>query len=159
MDTGPQRTGKVGRVARLVLGVGLTIIALPVYFEAGREYILASLALALGLVAFYTAVHLALSPLLARLNRWIGAIVVVAPVLLVWYFGQGGGPLFGEGEGGTAAITFLAVSFFVDFARGSAGCEVMALPGLLFGKRANLPCLLLFPIDDAEAARQRNVAS
>lgn len=53
---------------------------------------------------------------------------------------------------GTAAITFLAVSFLVDFARGNAGCEVMGLPGLLFGDRTHLPCLLLRPIVHPEAA-------
>lgn len=152
MESDSTRAGVIGRAARLVLGVCLVIIALPVYFEAGRAYSLASLGLILGLVAFYVVLHLVLSRPLAGLNRWVGAFVAAAPVFLMWYFGQGGGPLFGQGEGGTAAITFLAVSFLVDFARRNAGCEVMALPGLMFGSRTHLPCILLCPIDHAEAA-------
>jgi hypothetical protein len=152
MEVQLPKAGMVGRTARLALGVCLVVIALPVYFEAGSRYNLASLGLALGLVIFYTLLHLLISRYLTRLNRWIGAILAVTPVLLVWFFGQGGGLLFGEGEGGTAAITFLAVSFLVDFVRADAGCEVMALPGLIFGNRTHLPCLLLCPIDHAEAA-------
>jgi len=146
------KAGPVGRLARLVLGVCLVVIALPVYFEAGSRYNLSSLGLALGLFVLYTALHVVMSRLLPGLNQWVGAAVAVIPVFLMWFFGQGGGPLFGQGEGGTAALTFLAVSFLVDFARGSSGCEVMALPGLLLGNRTHLPCLLLCPIDHMETA-------
>ncbi len=152
MEVQPPKAGAVGRAARLVLGVSLVVIALPVYLEAGGRYNLASLGLALGLVVLYTLFHLVISRHLTHLNRWIGAILVAMPVFLVWLLGQGGGPLFGQGEGGTAAITFLAISFLVDFIRADAGCEVMALPGLIFGNRTHLPCLLLCPIDHAEAA-------
>ena len=150
---GPQipRAGRVGRSARLVLGVVLVVIALPVYFDAGREYVTASLGLTVGLVAFYAVLHLVISRYMAPLNGLLGSIFAVSPVVMVWYLGQGGGPLFGQGEGGTAAITFLAVSFLVDFVRGNAGCEVMALPGLIFGYRTHLPCVLLCGIDHAEA--------
>ncbi len=47
------RKGREGGSARLVLGIVLAVSALPFYFEAGRE-----LGLALGLVAFYTVLHL-----------------------------------------------------------------------------------------------------
>ncbi len=150
------KAGAVGRLARLAMGVGLVVIALPVYLEAGLTYNLSSLGLALGLLAIYTLLHLVMSRLLTDLNRWFGAAVVVMPVFLMWFFGQGGGPLFRHGEGGTAAITFLAVSFLVDFVRADAGCEVMALPGLIFGDRTHLPCLLLCPIDHMEAAQARD---
>ena len=54
------RKGWEGGSARLVLGVVLVVIALPVFFEAGRE-----LGLALGLVAFYTVLHLVISRYMA----------------------------------------------------------------------------------------------
>lgn len=152
MQSQSTSAGVIGRAARLVLGVCLAVIALPVYSEAGLVYNLASLGLTVSLVVFYALLHLVMSRLLANLNQWVGAVMAVTPVFLMWYFGQGGGLLFGQGEGGTAAITFLAVSFLVDFARGSAGCEVMALPGLMFGNRTHLPCILLCPIDRAEAS-------
>ncbi len=77
------RAGPIGKTARLVLGVCLVIIALPVYFEAGMAYNLASLGLTAALV-FYTALHLVMSRLLASLNRWVGAFVAVTPVFLMW---------------------------------------------------------------------------
>ena len=147
------KAGTIGRFARLMLGAYLVFIAVPVFLEAGRAYNMASLGLALGLVAFYTALHMFIARYLAQLNPWVGAVLAAMPVFLVWFLGQGGGPLFGQGEGGTAAITFLAVSFLVDFVRADAGCEVMALPGLILGGRTHLPCLLLCPIDRFEAAQ------
>lgn len=148
----PARAGPIGRAARLVLGACLVVIALPVYFDAGASYVVSSLGLTAGLLAFYSLLHFVASRMASGLNRWVGAVVAATPVVLVWYFGQGGGPLFGQGEGGTAAITYLAASFLVDFARGNSGCEVMAIPGLLFGRRTHLPCLMLCPIDHMEAA-------
>lgn len=144
--------GPVGRVVRLALALCLGIIALPVYLEAGARYNVSALGLAVTLVALYTLVHAAISRWPVLINRWLGAAVVVIPLFLVWLLGQGGGPLFGQGEGGTAAITFLAVSFLVDSVRAHSGCEVMAVPGLLLARRTHLPCLLLGPIDRAEAA-------
>jgi hypothetical protein len=147
MTNGIEKAGPVGRALRLVLGICLLILAVPVYLEAGLDYGLTSLALVAALLLFYLAAHWAVSRYLRNLNRWLGALLAVTPAFLVWYFGQGGGPLFGQGEGGTAAITFVAISMIVDFARADVGCEVMALPGLLLGNRTHLPCVALSPID------------
>ena len=46
------------------------------------------------------------------------------------------------------------MSFLVDFVRADAGCEVMALPGLIFGNRTHLPCVLLCGIDYAEGGQK-----
>jgi hypothetical protein len=77
-------------------------------------------------------------------------VLAVTPVFLVWLFGQGGGPLFGQGEGGTAAITYVGVSLLIDFARSDSGCEVMAIPGLILGNRTHLACIALSPFDALE---------
>ena len=103
-----------------------------------------------ALVLFYMLVHVGVSRHLRNLNRWLGAVLALAPVILVWLFGQGGGPLFGQGEGGTAAITFIAVSLLIDVARADSGCEVMAIPGLLLGNRTHLACIAFCPIDAME---------
>jgi hypothetical protein len=136
---------------RLAFGVGVMIVALPVWFVAGWAYNLRSLGIMAALVLFYTLVHLVVSRYLTSLNRWIGAILAVTPVFLVWYFGQGGGPLFGQGEGGTAAITYVGVSLLIDALRAEAGCEVMALPGLIFGNRTHLACIVFSPVDALES--------
>jgi hypothetical protein len=126
------------------------IVALPVYFEADWLYNVRSLVIVLALVAFYTLMHYAVSRLVPKLNRWVGALLAVAPVFLVWVLGQGGGPLFGQGEGGTGAITYIGVSLLIDFARADSGCEVMAIPGLILRNRTHLPCIALSPIDALE---------
>lgn len=142
-----EKAGPVGRALRLVIGISVLILAAPVWLEAGWRYGLASLALMGGLLLLYVAAHWIVTRYLRDLNRWLGALLALTPVVLVWYLGQGGGPLFGQGEGGTAAITFVAISMLVDFARADVGCEVMALPGLLFRDRTHLPCIALSPID------------
>ena len=144
------QAGPVGRGARLVGGICLAILAVPVYLEAGAPYIARSLALMLGLLVLYSALHWLISRYLRDVNPWLLGLVGWFPVFLVWFLGQGGGPLFGEGEGGTAAITFVGISLLVDVARADAGCEVMALPGLLFRERTHLPCLAFSPIDALE---------
>jgi hypothetical protein len=126
------------------------IVVLPVYFEAGWRYNLRSLSIVVALVVLYTLMHFIVSRFVPSLNRWLGAILAVAPVFLVWFFGQGGGPLFGQGEGGTGAITYIGVSLLIDALRADAGCEVMALPGLIFGNRTHLACIVFSPVDALE---------
>lgn len=128
----------------------MRVMALPVWFVAGWGYNVRSLGIMAALVMFYTLVHLVVSRYTPHLDRWIGAVLAVTPAFLVWYYGQGGGPLFGEGEGGTAAITYIGVSLLIDTLRADSGCEVMALPGLIFGNRTQLACIFLSPIDALE---------
>ena len=94
-----QQAGVFGRSLRLLDGIGIMAIALPVFFRAGWAYNLRSLAIVLGLAAFYTLVHWAVSRYVPDLNRWIGSVLAVAAAFAVWFFGQVGGPLFGQGEG------------------------------------------------------------
>lgn len=145
-----KKTRPIGRSLRLIIGAALTWMAVPVYFRAGWAYSLASLGVVAALTALYALMHFVISRYLPDVNRWLGAASAVTPVLLVWLFGQGGGPIFGHGEGGTAAITFIGLSLLVDFVGADAGCEVMAFPGLLFRDRTHLACIALSPIDALE---------
>jgi len=147
-----QKAGPIGRLLRLFVAICLVIIDVPVLLRAGSAYNLASLGLVAALVMFYMIVHFVVSKYLPNLNRWLGAVLALTPVFLVWFFGQGGGPLFGQGEGGTAAITFVALSLLVDVMRADSGCEVMAIPGLILGNRTHLACLAFCPIDALEKA-------
>jgi hypothetical protein len=144
------KTGPMGRFLRLLVGVCVMIIALPVYFKAGWAYNLRSLGIVLALAVLYTLMHLVVSRYAKELNRWLGAVLAVTPVVLVWYLGQGGGLLFGQGEGGTGAITYVGVSLLIDFIRADSGCEVMAIPGLILGNRTHLACIALSPVDALE---------
>lgn len=148
-----RKAGLIGRTLRLFVAVCLLIVLVPVLLRAGVAYNLRSLALVIVLALVYTLLHLAISRFLPRLNRWLGAVLALVPVSLVWLYGQGGGPLFGQGEGGTAAIAFLTLSLLIDVVRADAGCEVMAIPGLIFRDRTHLACIAFSPIDFIEARR------
>ena len=47
-------------------------------------------------------------------------------------------------------MTYVGISLLIDFIRADSGCEVMALPGLVFGNRTHLACIALSPIDMLE---------
>ncbi len=142
-----RKAGTIGRMTRLLVAVGLLAIDVPVLLEAGSAYNLRTLGLVVSLTIFYMFVHWLVSRYLSNLDRWLGAILAVGPVFLVWFLGQGGGLLFGQGEGGTAAITYVAVSLVIDVLRGDSGCEVMAIPGLIFGERTHLACIAFCAVD------------
>ena len=148
-----KKAGPIGRTLRLILAIFLVAIDVPVLLEAGRAYNLRTLGLVIALTFFYMLMHWVVSRHLRNLDRWLGAILAVTPVFLVWFFGQGGGPLFGQGEGGTAAITYIALSLLIDVVRSDSGCEVMAIPGLILGNRTHLACIAFCPVDAMEETR------
>ncbi len=152
---GSKKAGPIGRAARLIVAICLVAIDVPVLLRAGAAYNLRTLALVIALTLFYMLLHGVVSRYLQDLDRWLGAVLAVAPVVLVWFFGQGGGPLFGQGEGGTAAITYVALSLLIDVVRADTGCEVMAIPGLVFGNRTHLACIVFCPFDAMEAGADR----
>ena len=147
MPDGIERAKPIGRVLRLLTGVILLISVVQVARRASLEYILASSGVVVGLLLFYMLVHWLISKHLPHINRWLGALVAVMPVALVFILGQGGGYLFGQGEGATGALAYIGLSLLIDVIRADAGCEVMALPGLLSKKRTHLACLAFTPID------------
>ena len=147
MSDGIQRAKPIGRVLRLLTGVILLFSVVQVVRRASLDYTLASSGVVVALVLFYMLVHFLISKYLPHINRWLGALVAVMPVALVFILGQGGGYLFGQGEGATGALAFVGISLLIDVIRADAGCEVMALPGLLFNKRTHLACLAFTPID------------
>jgi hypothetical protein len=58
-------------------------------------------------------------------------------------------------NGNVTIWVWLGASMLVAAARGDAGCEVLAIPNLLTGRRDQIGCLLYTPIDRAEAKHQR----
>ena len=51
---------------------------------------------------------------------------------------------------GRGPLAFLAVSLVLAAILADAGCEVMSIPALVFGKRTHLVCLLFSPLDWVE---------
>ena len=152
-----QKAKPVGRTLRLLFGLAIIFYVLPIYLEADLNFNLASLEIAVGLILFYTVVHYLVSRYFPNINRWIGALVALVPVNLVFVFGLPHNLIFGRGEGAMAAMTFIGVSLVIDFIRNDSGCEVMAIPGLLSKNRTHLACVTLTPIDILETKLSKKV--
>ena len=132
----------LGRVLCLLLGVFLVV-------EAGRPLLgssLSLLAMTAGVIVveflFYAAVHAVILRTGASINRWVGAVLAVTPVALVFLLSGTAGQL--------GTLLFVGVSLLFTALRNDAGCEVMTLPGMVFGRRTHLVCVAFSPIDWAE---------
>ena len=145
-----EKAKPVGRTLRLLFGMANMIFIVPIYLKAGLNFNLASLGVAVGLTLIYIAVHYHVTRYFPNINSWIGALVALIPVTLVAVFGMPHNLIFGRGEGAIGALTFLGVSFIIDFIRADSGCEVMAIPGLLAKNRTHLACVTLTPVDMLE---------
>ncbi len=130
----------VGRVLRLLTGTALTFHVLAGHMIS--EEITLNLQVAgivLGLLAFYAVVHLAIAKFVPSINAWLGAVIAVAPIFLVY-------ALVGP-AGRLGSLLFIGVSLVATAIRSDGGCEVMTLPGMLMGKRTHLVCILFSPLD------------
>lgn len=132
----------VGRILRFLLGAVLVGIVWPFFRDAASNRILGAVLIVVGLAVFYTVVHWLVSSHLPKLNRWLGAFLAILPALLVFVLG---GVL-----GQVGAASFIGISLLIAAIRADAGCEVMSVPSLVFGRRTHLMCLLFSPIDWVE---------
>ena len=140
-------TRPIGRALRFVAGLLLIASVSPFYLQGNSAFRLTSLGVAAALVIFYMLVHVRVSRYWPRLNRWLGACLALAPTLAVYFFGFGGGYIFGAGEGQLGVLTFLGVSLLLAGVRGDLGCEVMTIPGLVFKQHTHLACIVFSPFD------------
>jgi len=150
-----ERTMPIGRLLRLVIGTLLILLALPFAFRSSAEVLLGAFSVLLAVTVFYAGVHLLVSKVFRNLNRWLGAAIANIPVILVFIFGVSGGPLFGSGEGQLAAIAYVGIALLIAGFRADPGCEVMSIPGLIFGHQTHLACITFSPIDWLEAKLSR----
>ena len=147
--------GPIGTAAR-VLG-GLIAIALPIALDGFGWWDAAVALVALPLVAtgasaLITSAYQRLAPdALGRRDAicsgpacWLIASVVGAAV---------GVDALTPASGEVALWVWLGGSMLVAAARGYGGCEVLAIPNLLTGRRDRIGCILYTPIDRAEARR------
>jgi hypothetical protein len=93
----------------------------------------------LGLFVFYALVHLAISKFVPSINAWLGAVLAVAPIFLVY-------ALVGP-AGRLGSLLFVGISLVATAIRSDGGCEVMTLPGMLMGKKTHLVCIVFSPLD------------
>jgi hypothetical protein len=140
----------VGRALRILLGVVLMVYVTPVYFQVSVRVALGSLLLVLGLIAVYALIHIVVSQRIVPFGPCLGAVVAAGLLVALYVVGASGLPILGRGKGQLAAVTFLGVSLVVAGVRAAPGCEVMAIPGVLFGRHTELACLIFSPLDTLE---------
>jgi hypothetical protein len=151
-----QPSQPVGRALRIVFGLALIIYVAPVYFRIPVSVTINSLLLMLGLGIIYCLINIAVVRQIVPFSPALGAIVASGLLIALYVVGGSGLPIVGRGKGQLAAITFLGVSLVIAGLRALPGCEVMAVPSLLFRKHAELPCLIFSPLDRLESKLQRN---
>ena len=140
----------MGRALRILLGLALLVYVAPVYFQVPVQLSVRVLLLMLGLVGVYSFIQIVISRSIFAFDPCLGAVVAAAFLVALYVGGATGLPIIGHGVGELAAVTFLSVSLLVAGVRATPGCEVMAVPSLLFGKPTELGCLIFSPLDRLE---------
>ena len=130
--------GFVGRWLRLIVGGALTGY---VVFQAADTASVGDVAeLALYFVATlcaYTAAEYLLGErVLSKANAWLGSAILLGPLVAVFAL-QLGPQVFHH-----ALALYFGVSLIFSFFMRYGGCEVMSIPGLLFGTRRTVYCPL-----------------
>ena len=133
LDAGP-----IGRVARLVLG-GLipiySIIRLLLNSDLTLGFYAQAVLYFAAIFLVYLAAHYFLGErLLARVNPWIGTLILVGPPSVALLFELGPGPFQ------LALGLYISISLIFNFIMSYGGCEVMALPSLIFRRRYVVYC-------------------
>jgi len=141
-EASPPAAGIIGRTLRLMLGGLLAWMTFTVMRAEDRAFNLRVLAVFGGVTVFYAIVHVIVSRYGTALNRWLGAALAVAPVVLIFALG---GPV-----GRVATVAYIGVSLLLQAIRGDGGCEVLAIPAIALGRRTHLMCVLFSPIDWVE---------
>src|SRR6266446_9988380 len=130
----PRKAPPMGRALRILLGVALIIYSVPVYFHVPMRLAVGAWLLVLGLVGVYSLIHIVLSRRVVAFGPCIGAVLANGLLIVVYVAGGSTLPIFGNGEGQLAAVTFLGLSLVVAGVRAAPGCEAMAISALFFGK-------------------------
>jgi hypothetical protein len=146
----PRQAPPVGRALRILLGVVLIVYVTPVYFRVPVDVAVGSLLLMFGLIGVYSLIHIVVSRRIISFGPCVTAVLAAALLVALYAAGASSLPILGRGKGQLAAVTFLGISLIVAGLRAAPGCEVMAIPGLLFRKHTELACLIFSPLDSLE---------
>jgi hypothetical protein len=145
--------GTVSRIAGGVLAIGLPIAigGFAWWDAAAALFVLPVVATAAA--ALIVATYQRLAPEALRRRRaicsgpacWLIAIMIGAAA---------GIDALTPASGGIALWVWLGASMLIAAARGYGGCEVLAVPNLITGRRDQIGCILYTPIDRMEASRR-----
>ena len=146
----PSKAPPIGRALRILLGLVLIVYTVPVYFQVPMRLAVGASLLVLGLIGVNSLIHIVMSRHIVALGAFLGAIVANGLLVALYVAGTSGLPILGHGKGQLAAVTFLGTSLVVAGVRALPGCELMAIPGMFFGKHTELACLIFSPLDKLE---------
>jgi len=137
-------------VLRILLGLVLVVYVAPVYFQVPMRLAVGAWLLVLGLIGVYSLIHIVLSRRIVAFGSCLGAVVAFGLLVTLYIAGASVLPILGHGKGQLAAATFLGISLVVAGVCAAPGCELMAIPGVFFGKHTELACLIFSPLDKLE---------
>src|SRR5437867_10821077 len=104
---GERHAPPVGRVLRILVGLGLMVKVTPVYFHVDAGLAIGAVLLMLGLLAVYSLLHVVVSRRLVALGPGAGAVGGLGTLVAVCLAGAPGGPRLGGGAGALGAGTVL----------------------------------------------------
>jgi hypothetical protein len=128
----------------------------PVYFQVPLRISVNVLLLMLELIGVYCLIHIFISWRIIGFGPRLGAFVAMGSLIALCVFSWPAIAILGRGEGELAAVTFLGISLLIAGWRAAPGCELMAIPDLLFAKHADMPCLIFSPLDWLERKLRRD---
>ena len=132
----------VGRTLRLALGIALIWLTIEIMQDQNVGFYVRVAAVIVLLAALYSAILFAVNRYASNVNPWLGAALALVPAALVY--------VLGGAVGRVATVVYIGVSLVLQSVRGDGGCEVMAMPAVLLGRRTGLVCLVFSPVDWAE---------
>ncbi|WP_444993881.1 hypothetical protein [Aliikangiella sp. IMCC44359] len=155
--------GSVGRFIRLWLGVCVLIWVgvdfYPVTHSHNLDFFLMMAGSFLALTVSFTLLHILIGSYLVGKNPIYGTLIFVLPMIYLLVapeldHSQQFGHWFGWPELNhpfrIGLLLFLGVSLIVQFFDKYGGCEVVAIPNVLFRKNYGTYCLPLLVIDALE---------
>lgn len=131
-------SGYVGRLSRLILGVIIplySIVGVILAEQTTPRFLVETTFYFVVIFAVYLAAHYFLGErLFARLNPWIGTLILVGPPTLALVL------RLGPQSFQLGLALYISISLFFNFIMSYGGCEVMAIPSLIFRRRYVVYC-------------------
>ncbi len=130
--------GVVGRWLRLIVGgaLGGYVLYHATQASTATEVVELALYFAATLSAYTAAEFLLGERLLAKASAWLRTAILLGPPVVIIAFQLGPHVLH------HALLLYVGVSLIFSFFMRYGGCEVMAIPGLIFGSRHTVYCPL-----------------
>ncbi len=136
------RVGIIGRTLRFMISILFGWMAFTTMRLENTSFNLRILAVSIAIATLYAVLHIVLGSRGTTVNRWSGAVVAVAPVILLFVLG---GPLVQA-----AVLIYVGVSLLLQTVRADGNCEVLAIQSAVIKPPTHLAGILFAPIDLVE---------